>query len=104
MDIELSQSKFVDSRYSTEFGENKKATFIVVKESFYGNNNLGEIDRVNIFIETYDADGEKVSGAFAPSIIGVGDSNAGVLTEDDSLLGDTLTWDNMEDCVIRLYD
>lgn len=104
MDIQLSKSKFVDGRFSQDFGVNKRATFIVVNESFYGNNNLGVIDRVNIFIESFDTAREKIDGSFSTSIIGIGDGLAGVLTEDTTLLGKTMTWDNMEQCIIRLYE
>ena len=104
MDIQLQKTNFVDGRFSQNFGSNKRATFIVVKESFYGNNNLGVIDRVNIFVESFNTDGEKTGGSFSTSVIGIGDSLAGILTEEASLLGKTLNWDNMEQCVIRLYE
>lgn len=104
MDIRLQKTQFTDGRYSLSFGVNKTATFIVVKESFFGNNNLGVIDRVNIFIESFDSQGEKINGHFSSSIIGIGDGVAGVLTEDTTLLGKELNWDNMESCVVRLYE
>lgn len=103
MDIRLQKDKFVDGRFEQPFG-NKKATFIVVNESFYGNNNLGVVDRINIFVESFDSEGEKISGSFSTSIIGIGDGISGVFTEDETLLGKTLNWDNMEQCVIRLYE
>ena len=104
MDIQLKKSQFVDGRFSQTYGTNKKATFIVVQESFCGNNNLGVIDRVNIFIETFNLNGEKIAGNFSTSIIGVGDALAGIKTEDTALLGKTMTYDNMEQCVISLYE
>ena len=104
MDIQLVQANFVDGRFTQEYSTNKKATFIVVKESFAGNNDLGEVDRVNIFIATYDSEGAKVSGSFSTSIIDVGDNLAGVLSDDSTILGTLLTWDNMAQCVIRLYE
>lgn len=104
MDIQLQKTNFVDGRFTQVFGVNKRATFIVVQESFHGNNKLGVIDRVNIFVETFDTEGQKISGNFSTSIIGVGDNLSGVLTEDDTLLGKVLNWDNMEKCVIRLYE
>lgn len=104
MDISLKQSQFVDGRYSVNFGTNKKATFIAVNESFYGNNNLGVVDRINIFIESLDSTGVKTGGNFSTSVIGIGDQHAGVLTENEELLGELLTWDNLDQCVIRLYE
>ncbi len=104
MDIQLSKTNFVNGRFSQLFGGNRKATFIVVQESFHGNNNLGVIDRINIFVETFDTEGEKIDGNFSTSIIGVGDGLAGIMTEDTTLLGKVLNWDNMEKCVIRLYE
>lgn len=104
MDLRLEQINFVDGRFSQSFGANKKATFIVVQESFPGNNNLGVVDRINIFIETFNPDGTKESGSFSTSIIGVGDGIAGILTDNTELLGQVLKWDNMEECVIRLYE
>jgi len=103
MDIKLSKAQFVDGRYSQNFG-NKKATFIVVQESFYGNNKLGVVDRINIFIEFFDDTGVKTGGGFSTSVIGIGDSLAGVLTEDTTLLGKTFSWDNVEQCTVRLYE
>lgn len=104
MDIQLRKTDFVDGRFTQAFGINRKATFIVVNESFYGNNNLGVIDRVNIFVESFNAEGVKTEGSYSTSIIGIGDSLSGILTEDTTLLGKTLTYDNMEQCVIRLYE
>jgi len=104
MDVKLKKSQFIDGRYSLKFGANKKATFIVVNESFYGNNNLGVVDRVNIFVESFNSSGEKLNSHFASSIIGMGDGIAGVLTEDEALLGKVLTWNTLEQCVIRLYE
>jgi len=104
MDIQLKKTNFVDGRFSQNFGENKRATFVVVNESFFGNNKLGVIDRVNIFIESFDLEGEKIDGSFSTSVIGIGDSISGILTEDETLLGKMMTWDNMEQCVVRLYE
>jgi hypothetical protein len=103
MDIQLSKSNFVDGRFSQNFADNKRVTFIVVQESFHGNNRLGVVDRVNIFIELFDPEGKKIEGNFSSSVIGIGDALAGILTEEPTLLGKMLTWDNMEQCVIRLY-
>lgn len=104
MDISLKQTQFIDGRYSVNFGSNKRATFIVVDESFHGKNNLGVINRINIFIESFSADGVKLTGNFSTSIIGIGDSFAGILSEDSTLNGKLLTWNNLEQCVIRLYE
>jgi len=104
MDINLSQTQFVDGRYSVNFGTNKKATFIVVNESFYGNNKLGVVDRINIFVESFTSTGEKIESNFSTSVIGIGDAHAGVLTENTELLGKLLSWDNLAQCVIRLYE
>jgi len=104
MDIQVKKAQFVDGRVSFDFGVNKRATFIVVNESFYGNNTLGVIDRINIFVESLDENGDKISGAFSTSVIGIGDGFSGILTDDATLLGKTLSWDNIELCVIRLYE
>jgi hypothetical protein len=104
MDIQLQRAQFVDGRFSQSYGENKKATFVVVNESFYGNNKLGVVDRVNIFVESFDETDAKISGSFSTSVIGIGDSVVGIMTEEPELLGKMLTWDNMEQCVIRLYE
>jgi len=104
MDIQLKKSSFVDGRFSQSFGANKTATFIVVNESFYGNNKLGVVDRVNVFIESFDEEGEKINGSFSTSVIGIGDSLVGILSENTELLGKIMTYDNMEQCVVRLYE
>jgi hypothetical protein len=104
MDIQVKKTDFVDGRFSIDYGTNKRATFIVVKESFFGNNTLGELDRVNILVESFDLEGNKISGSFSTSIIGVGDGLSGILSNDTSLLGGTLKYDNIEQCVIRLYE
>jgi len=104
MDIRLKKLNFVDNRYSIQYGVNKVASFIVIQESFLGNNKLGVIDRVNIFIEIYNEAGEKILGTFGTSVIGIGDNYVGIYSEKPELAGKLLTWDNMEDCVIRLYE
>lgn len=104
MDIQIKKADFLDDRFTVDFGANKRVTFIVVNESFHGNNQLGVINRINIFIETVNAEGIKTSGNFSTSIIGVGDGLAGVLTENEDLLGKVLSWDNFEQCTIRLYE
>jgi hypothetical protein len=104
MDIRLQKSQFVDGRFSQSFSTNKVATFIVVKESFHGNNTLGVVDRINIFIESFDVTGAKIGGSFSSSVIGIGDALAGVLTTDTTLLGKLFSWDNLEQCTVRLYE
>ena len=104
MDVTIKKTQFVDGRFSLAYAANKKATFIVVNESFYGNNNLGVLNRINIFVETFDAEGNKLSGSFSTSVIGLGDGISGILTEDKTLLGKTLSYANIESCVIRLYE
>ena len=104
MDVTIKKSQFVDGRFSLTYGLNKKATFIIVNESFYGNNNLGTLNRINIFIETLDNDGSKLSGSFSTSVIGIGDGIAGIKTADETLVGKMLSYDNIEQCVIKLYE
>ena len=104
MDVTIKKSQFVDGRFSLTYTTNKKATFIVVDESFYGNNTLVTINRINIFVETFDNEGNKLSGSFSTSVIGLGDGVSGILTEDTTLLGKILSYDNIESCVIRLYE
>jgi hypothetical protein len=107
MDLQLRQEQFVDNRYTVEYGANKQATFIVVNESFGGKNNLGVVNRINIFTESFNGEGEKIEANFSTSVIGIGDMIAGIFPADENdieLLGKIFNWDNMERCLVRLYE
>jgi hypothetical protein len=104
----LKKADFVDSRFSVDFGVNKRATFINVDETFKGSNDLGRVFRINIQIESFNDAGTKINGDFASSVIGIGQTKlAGIMLSDPNdteLLGQILNFDNIERCVIRLYE
>jgi len=106
-DIRLLRDQFVNNKFTIDYGVNKRATFINVDEKFAGENSLGHVFRINIFTETFDNSGVKISADFSTSVIGIGDMIAGVFPVDENdveLLGQLLNFDNMERCVVRLYE
>lgn len=107
MDMQIKQTDFIDGRYTTEISDNRTVTFVVVDEVFLASSSTGaKVDeqRVNVHVDKYDDSGNKIDGSYGTSIIGIGNQVIGILSDETSLLGKLLTYDNIESCTIRIYD
>ena len=106
MDVRLSDSLFQGGEAVVTYG-NKQATFIIVDESFEGNDVDNELNRINVVVRSYDEEGELISTAYASPVIGVGDMVVGVIADDSyaaAINGKPLSKDNMTQCQVRLYE
>lgn len=100
----LTEDLFTNDEYRVSYGL-KVATFTAVDESFVSSGSIkASIYRLICTIIEYDSAGEKVSEEFGNLIIGLGDSNVSVTSDDDALLGTLMTKDNMSSCTVELYE
>lgn len=100
----LNEDLFENGSYSVEYGA-KKATFTIVDEDYSGSGGLSlVINRMLCIIEEFDEDGELLDETFGSLVIGIGDTNVAVTTEDPAIRGKLLTRDNMSQCVVELYE
>jgi hypothetical protein len=103
MEIVLRPDMFMDNRYTIAYG-NREALFTIIDEEFAGNNHLGRINRITILVREFDAAGKEAGAALCTTVIGLGDGIVGVRSDDSSLRGKLLTHENMERCVVELYE
>ena len=104
MQLTLTEDLFTNGEYSLSYGD-KVATFTIIDETLVAASGLGAtIDRMILTIAVYDEAGEKTSEEFGNLIIGLGDSNVAVTSEDISLRGKLMTKDNMSKCSVELYE
>jgi hypothetical protein len=94
---------FVNNRYTVVYG-NREALFTIIDEEFSGNNHLGRINRVTVLVREFNTFGKEAGAILCTTVIGLGDGVVGVRSEDPSLKGKLLTHENMEQCVIELYE
>lgn len=104
-EIVLRNTNFVNNKLYVGYGVRKQAMFTIVDESFSGMNTLGRVNRVTCILRQLDVSG-KVTGtpALVSLLIGVGDGSVGVSSTDPALRGKPLTHENMEQCVVTLYE
>jgi hypothetical protein len=103
MELILHPDMFVNNRYAVVYG-NREALFTIIDEEFAGNNRFGRINRMTVLVRKFDTDGTEAGAALCTTVIGLGDGIVGVRSEDPSLRGKLLTHENMEQCVITLYE
>jgi len=103
MDVQLKPEMFVNNKYMVSYG-NKEALFTIVDEEFAGNNNLGRINRITILVRILDKTGKEVGARLCTTVIGLGDGCVGIYSEAPELRGKVMNKDNMEKCVVILYE
>jgi hypothetical protein len=103
MEIILSKDMFVNNKYSVQYG-NREALFTIIDEEFAGLNNLGRINRITVLVRIFNTRGEELSVTLCTTVIGLGDGIVGIKTNVPALRGKLLTQDNMEQCVVELYE
>jgi hypothetical protein len=103
MDIVLHPDMFVNNRYTVVYG-NKEALFTIIDEEFAGNNHIGRINRVTVLVREFSATGTEAGAVLCTTVIGLGDGIIGVSSDESSLRGKLLTHENMERCIITLYE
>jgi hypothetical protein len=103
MEIILRKYMFVNDKYLVQYG-NREALFTIIDEEFAGLNNLGRINRVTVLVRIFNTRKKEVSVTLCTAVIGLGDGIVGVKTDVPALHGKLLTQDNMEQCVVELYE
>jgi len=102
MEITLKPGLFTNNKYAVSYG-NRDALFTIVDEEFAGNNTLGRINRITVLVRIQDKTG-KEDVRLCTTVIGLGDGVVGIYSEDPALKGKVMTKDNMESCVVVLYE
>jgi hypothetical protein len=103
MEIVLRPEMFVNNRYTITYG-NREALFTIIDEEFSGNNHLGRINRITVLVREFNLTGKEVGAVLCTTVIGVADGIAGVRSDNSALKGKLLTHENMEQCVVELYE
>jgi hypothetical protein len=104
MDLILRNENFVNNKLYVSYGTRQQAMFTIIDETFQGTNGLGRVNRLTCLVRQLDAGGETVSSSLASLVIGLGDGMVGVASDDATLRGKVLTHENMESCVVTLYE
>jgi hypothetical protein len=103
MELILHPEMFVNNRYTAVYG-NREALFTIVDEEFFGNNHLGRINRITVLVREFTAAGKEADAVLCTTVIGLGDGIVGVRSDNPVLKGKLLTQENMEQCVVELYE
>jgi len=103
MQFILKPEMFVNRKFTISYG-NREALFTIVDEDFFGKNSLGRLNVITIFVRKTDGSGKTFDAQYCTTIIGLGDGVVGIHSEDVSLRGKQLNKDNMERCVVELYE
>jgi hypothetical protein len=103
MEVILKPELFTGGLYTVSYGR-KTALFTIVDEEFAGLNTLGRINQITVLVTEKDGTGKTVPGAMGAAVIGVGNGAFGARSADASLRGKVLNKDNMEQCVVELYE
>ena len=103
MQLILTETMFTNNKLLVAYG-NREALFTIIDEEFFGNNHLGRINRITVLVRQYDEGGATVNETLCTTVIGLGDGIAGVHSEMPELRGKLLTRENMEQCVVELYE
>jgi hypothetical protein len=102
MELTLRPDLFVNNRYTMVYG-NREALFTIIDEEFFGNNRLGRINRITVLVRKFTMAGKEDGAVLCTTVIGLGDGIVGVRSDNPALKGKLLTHENMEQCVIELY-
>jgi hypothetical protein len=103
MEIILKPDLFQNGTYTVNYGK-RTAVFTIVDEEFSGVNTLGKLNQITVLVMERDTAGKVVQSVMATSVIGLGDGIVGVKTGSAELRGHLLNKDNMEQCVVELYE
>jgi hypothetical protein len=103
MELILHPDMFVNNRYTVSYG-NREALFTVIDEEFSGNNHLGRVNRVTVLVREFDTAGKESGAVLCTTVIGLADGIVGVRSGDPLLKGKLLTHENMEQCIVELYE
>jgi hypothetical protein len=103
MELVLHPDMFVNNRYAVAYG-NREALFTIIDEDFFGNSRLGRINRITVLVRKFDTAGKESGASLCTTVIGIADGIVGVRSDNSALRGKLLTHENMEQCVVELYE
>jgi hypothetical protein len=103
MELVLTEDMFINNSYTVRYGD-RAAEFTIIDEEFAGNNQLGRINRINCLVRTFDEAGSIIDEVLGTTVIGVGNNIVGVRSDYPELRGKLMTHENMDKCVVILYE
>jgi len=103
MNIVLTPDKFTNNKLTVQYGD-REALFTIIDEEFEGINRLGRVNRIVILVRKFANTGQVSDAKMCTPIIGMGDGIIGITSDNASVRGQVLCKDNMEECVIHLYE
>jgi hypothetical protein len=103
MELVLHPEMFTNNVYAVRYG-NREALFTIIDEEFQGHNTLGRVNRITALVREYDEQEKETGALLCTTVIGMGDGIVGVKSDNPALRGDLMTHENMEQCVVVLYE
>ena len=103
MKVILTSDLFKNNEYSISYSD-KRATFTILDEEYSASIGTADIKRMVCTIQTFADDGSIEDTNFASLVIGLGDANVGITTENAALRGKLMTRETMAQCVVELYE
>lgn len=104
MQITPTLDMFTGNKLVVHYGNNKRATLTILNEEFSGMNMVSTIDRITVFVEQLDTQGNVLSSKIYSPIIGVGNGDVQVTTSDAAQRGKQLKQSNMTTTVVNLVE
>lgn len=100
--LNVKQDGFVDDLFSYTYAGMKKLRIVKLDEAFVNaHRNIG-ISGLVMQIEQSYSDSDVIDVIPCPTIIGMANAYVSVLSDDSSLVGKALTFDNIEQCYLEL--
>jgi hypothetical protein len=103
MEVVLRPELFTGGTYEVSYGR-RNALFTIVDEEFSGLNMLGRVNQIVVLVTEKDRAGKVAHSHMGQAVIGCGNGTVGARSRDPSLRGKVLNKDNMERCVVELYE
>jgi hypothetical protein len=104
MELVLREEQFVNDKYTVDYGNNRTAEFTIIDEEYSGMSRLGRINRILALVFQKDTAGNCIGGTYCRTVIVIGDGIVGVRSDYAELRGKPMTRDNMDKCVVILYE
>lgn len=103
MTLVLTKDLFTNNEYTVSYSD-RRATFTIVDETIVGAVGSKAINSMVCTVRFFAADGSVDKDAIGSLVVGIGDENVLVTSDNPTLRGHLMTQDTMSDCVVELYE
>ncbi len=106
IELRLRVDQFENGHFEYRYGD-KIAVFEIINEDFSARSEIGIINKILITVYNQDDSGTVLKAKnvqLQSSVIGLGNNVVGVRSDNAALRGKILSKDNIDQCVILLYE